>query len=299
MTIAAGTRLGPYEVVEPIGAGGMGEVYRAHDSRLGRDVAVKIIAPHLSDDPRVSSRFEREAKAVAAISHPNILAIHDYGTSHDIRYAAVELLEGETLRARLTASGTLPLKNAVDYAQQIAQGLAAAHAKGIVHRDLKPENVFITDSGIVKILDFGLAQQRSPLLDSASDSQVETSVKSTPGQVLGTLGYMAPEQLRGSEIDHRADIFAFGALLYEMLTGTRAFWGQSVADTIAAILSREPPPCVCRTALQCLIKRVRSCGVVWKRVHPIAISQRVISRTTSKPCCQNPRCIAHCPFAYP
>jgi Tol biopolymer transport system component len=241
MGLAPGVRLGPYEITGPIGAGGMGEVYKARDPRLGRDVAVKILPPAFSTDRERLSRFEQEARAAAALNHPNILAVHDIGTHDNSSYIVSELLEGETLRERLNG-GALPVRKAIEYAVQIAHGLAAAHDKGITHRDLKPENVFITIDSRVKILDFGLAkltQAESPL---AGVSDLPTTPPNTvPGVVLGTIGYMAPEQVRGQQADHRSDIFAFGAILYEMLSGQRAFRGETAVDTMSAILAKDPP----------------------------------------------------------
>ena len=239
MPLAAGTRLGPYEILAPLGAGGMGEVYRARDSKLDREVAVKVLPTSLARDPAALARFEREAKAVAALSHPNILAVHDFGSSDGTTYAVMELLEGESLRQRL-AEGAIPLRKAAEIAREIALGLAAAHDKGIVHRDLKPENLFLTRDGRVKILDFGLARQIA--LPSSGDTHSPTAAPGTePGTVLGTVGYMAPEQLRGQTADHRSDIFSFGAVLYEMLTGRRAFLGDTAIETMNAILKEEPP----------------------------------------------------------
>ena len=240
MTIASGTRLGPYEIVAPLGAGGMGEVYRARDARLDREVAVKVLPASYSADPDRLRRFEQEARAVGRLNHPNVLAIHDVGDHEGVPYVVSELLEGSTLRERL-ASGPLPARKAVDFALQIARGLGAAHEKNIVHRDLKPENVFVTSDGRVKILDFGLAKL---VLPERSDglSAAPTETRGTePGVVLGTVGYMAPEQVRGQGTDARADIFAFGAILYEMLSGRRAFRGASSADVMSAILKEEPP----------------------------------------------------------
>ncbi len=239
MTIAAGTRLGPYEIVSALGAGGMGEVYQARDEKLDRDVAIKVLPAHLTDSPDARARFEREAKAVAALSHPNILAIHDFGTHDGVSYAVMELLDGETLRERLQAP--ISQKQAVDYALQIVRGLSAAHEKGVVHRDLKPENLFITKDGHVKILDFGLAK-RIPV-DSGYDETGAPTVSghTEPGTVMGTVGYMSPEQVRGLAVDHRSDIFSFGAILYEMLSGRKAFRKDTAADTMSAILKEEPP----------------------------------------------------------
>jgi serine/threonine protein kinase len=205
MSLPAGTRLGPYEIESAIGAGGMGEVYKAHDARLGRDVAIKVLPPAYSADPDRLHRFEQEARAAAALNHPNILALHDIGSYQGAPYIVSELLQGATLRA----SGGLPVRKAIDYAIQIARGLAAAHDKGIVHRDLKPENVFVTTDGHVKILDFGLAKLVQPEPAVSGTDQAPTKLADThPGMVLGTMGYMAPEQARGQTVDHRADIFA-------------------------------------------------------------------------------------------
>jgi serine/threonine-protein kinase len=240
MTVSPGTRLGPYEILGPLGAGGMGEVYRARDRRLDRDVAVKVLPEAVASDPGALARFEREAKAVAALSHPNILAIHDFGTHGGVLYAVTELLEGKTLREHLEGGDVGPRK-AAEYALQMAQGLAAAHEKGIVHRDLKPENVFVTRDGRVKILDFGLAKAVDPgLLRNAT--QAPTVAGATePGTVLGTVGYMSPEQVRGQSADNRSDIFSFGTVFYEMLTGRPAFRADSAVETMNAILTEEPP----------------------------------------------------------
>jgi dipeptidyl aminopeptidase/acylaminoacyl peptidase len=239
MTLRAGTRLGPYEIVDLLGAGGMGAVYRARDPKLGREVAVKVLPDVVAFSPERRARFEREARAIAALSHPNVLTIFDYGTSEGHAYAVVELLEGETLRDRI-AAGPIPLRKALDYGAQIAHGLAAAHAKGIVHRDLKPENVFVLPSGLVKVLDFGLARL---VTDSyAADTEAPTTLRhTTPGTIMGTAGYMAPEQVQGQPADHRADIFALGCVLYEMITGTRAFRRATEFETMVAILKEEPP----------------------------------------------------------
>ncbi|MDQ2975123.1 MAG: serine/threonine protein kinase [Acidobacteriota bacterium] len=240
MTIAAGARLGPYEIIGPIGAGGMGEVYRARDTRLGRDVAVKVLPSSYSDSKERLQRFEQEACAAGALNHPNILIVHDIGTHNGAAYVVSELLEGETLRQRI-AGTALGQRRAIDYALQIAHGLAAAHEKGIVHRDLKPDNIFITKDGRVKILDFGIAKLTQP--DGAqSQTDIPTRrVDTGPGVVMGTVGYMSPEQVRGRDVDHRSDIFSFGAILYEMLSGRRAFHGESAADTLSAILKEDPP----------------------------------------------------------
>ena len=219
----------------------MGEVWRATDTRLGRDVALKLLPEAFARDPDRLARFEREARAVAALSHPNVLALFDVGTHEGAAYAATELLEGETLRARL-ARGALPIARVIDYAQQIALGLAAAHEKGIVHRDLKPENLFVTHDGRVKILDFGLARL-GPAAPAATDSLSLTLERHTePGTVLGTAGYMSPEQVRGGDADARSDVFSFGAVVYEMLTGRRAFSAGSAVETMNAVLKEDPPP---------------------------------------------------------
>ncbi len=244
MPVAPGTRLGPYEILAPLGSGGMGEVYRARDSKLDRTVAVKVLPPHMSEDREALARFEREAKAVAALSNPGILAIFDFGSQEGVAYAAMELLEGETLRARLL-SGPVSPRKAVDYGLQICQALAAAHEKGIVHRDLKPENVFLTHEGRVKVLDFGLAKVARPKAsDSGRGETLDLTPMTEPGTVMGTVGYMSPEQVRGEETDHRSDIFSFGSILYEMLSGRRAFKGDSAVETMSAILKSEPPELV-------------------------------------------------------
>jgi serine/threonine protein kinase len=247
MPLLAGARLGVYEIVSLLGAGGMGEVYRARDPRLGRDVAIKVLPVDVASNPERLARFEQEARATAALNHPNILAVHDIGNADGVVYIVSELLEGETLRATLTPGAILP-RQAIDYAIQIAHGLSAAHEKGIVHRDLKPENVFLARDGQVKILDFGLAKLVGPAEAGPHARLVDGSMlPTTPaagtvaGMIVGTVGYMAPEQVRGLPVDHRGDIFAFGAMLYELLTGERAFSGQTPADTITAILKEDPP----------------------------------------------------------
>ena len=240
MPLAAGAQLGPYEVLAPLGAGGMGEVYRARDTRLGRDVAVKVLPADSSSDKDRLRRFEHEARAASALNHPNLLTVFDVGTHDGAPYLVFELLEGSILRSVL-ASGLVPRK-ALDHAIQIAHGLAAAHDKGLVHRDLKPENLFVTSDGRVKILDFGLAKLRPALDHEVIGSGVETaSGVTSPGAVLGTAGYMSPEQVCGQPVDARSDLFSFGSVLYEMLTGRRAFRGSSSVETMNAILKEEPP----------------------------------------------------------
>jgi serine/threonine-protein kinase len=241
MTLAAGTRLGPYEILAPLGAGGMGEVYRGRDTRLGREVAIKVLPESFSRDPDRLRRFEQEARAVSALNHPNILTLHDVGESGGAPYVVAELLEGETLRQRLLA-GPLGSRKAIEYGVQVAHGLAAAHEKGIAHRDLKPENIFVTADGRVKILDFGLAKLAQTEGAEAPLTSAPTSAGGTqPGVVMGSVGYMAPEQVRGRPADHRSDLFAFGAVLYEMLTGDRAFHGGSAVETLNSILKDDPP----------------------------------------------------------
>src|SRR5512141_266146 len=218
MGLRAGARLGPYEVLAPLGAGGMGEVYRALDTRLDREVAVKVLPERLAEDPSALSRFQREAKALAALSHPNVLTILDFGREGSVTYAVMELLQGETLRLRLLRA-RMSWREATELALEIAEGLAAAHSRGIVHRDLKPENIFLTAGGRPKILDFGLAR-REKLADPAEARQAETR-ETEPGALMGTVGYMSPEQVSGLSADARADIFSFGCILYEMVTGSR------------------------------------------------------------------------------
>jgi len=242
MKLKNGTVLGPYAIRELLGSGGMGEVYRARDTRLKREVAVKVLPEQLADDPDVLARFEREAQSVAALSHPNILAIHDFGRENGVSFAVMELLEGETLRERM-ARAQLGSAKALDIARQIVRGLMAAHEKGIVHRDLKPENVFLTTDGLVKILDFGLAKQDPVSYSNDSETAAQTLGHSQPGTVMGTLSYMSPEQVRGRLVDQRSDIFSFGTLLYEMLSGRSPFRGESSADVVTAILLEDPPAC--------------------------------------------------------
>lgn len=239
MALTPGTKLGPYEIIAPLGAGGMGEVYRARDTRLGRDVALKVLPESFARDTDRLHRFEQETRAVAALNHPNILAIYDVGQHNGTPFLVSELLEGESLREMLE-QGALPQRKAIDYGVQIAQGLAAAHDKGIVHRDLKPENLFINKDGHAKILDFGLAKQTSKTVPEI-DSKTLTSAHTAAGVVLGTASYMAPEQVRGEGADARTDIFAFGAVLYEMLSGQRAFRRDTPAETMTAVLREDAP----------------------------------------------------------
>ena len=240
--LSAGQRLGHYEILSPLGAGGMGEVYRARDARLDREVAIKVLPERLASDPSALARFEREAKAVAALSHPNILAVHDFDRDGGTRYVVMELLEGENLAERLVR-GPIPWRTAVEIALSVVEGLSAAHAKGIIHRDLKPQNLFLTRDGRVKILDFGLAR-RDPEGAADGGTQELTQDGTTPGTVLGTVGYMSPEQLRGDPVDARTDLFSLGCVLFEMRTGLRAFRRRTPAETMAAILNDPPeaPP---------------------------------------------------------
>jgi serine/threonine protein kinase/Tol biopolymer transport system component len=239
MTLTSGTKLGPYEIVSPVGAGGMGEVYRARDTRLGRDVAIKVLPEAPAKDADRLRRFEQEARTIAALNHPNILGIHDIGAHDGAPFLVSEFLEGQTLREKLV-SGPLPVRRAIEYALGIAVGLAAAHEKGIVHRDLKPENVFVTRDGRIKVLDFGLAKLVRPE-ENDETAMTLSSPATLPGMVMGTVGYMSPEQVRGEATDSRSDIFSFGAVLYEMLTGKRAFKHNTSAETMTAILREDPP----------------------------------------------------------
>jgi len=279
----AGTRLGPYEVVTLLGVGGMGEVYRARDARLGRNVAIKVLPAEFASDPERLRRFEQEAKAVAALDHPNILAVHDVGTHEGAPYIVTELLEGENLRDRLKG-GSLPASRAVEIAVQMALGLAAAHEKGIVHRDVKPANVFITRDCRVKLLDFGIAKLVGPR-SPAEPARATTLVEATKaGTTLGTIGYMAPEQLRGESVDHRADLFSLGCVLYEMLSGQAPFRRETAPDTVSAILYQDPPPlpgpergipaALDGIVSQCLEKRPED---RFSTAHDVALALRVLS----------------------
>jgi serine/threonine-protein kinase len=239
--LEAGARLGPYQILEPVGAGGMGEVYRARDPRLDRDVAIKVLPRQFADHPHALARFDREAKTLAALSHPNILAIHDVGADGNSPYVVMELLAGETLRSRLDRSA-LSWRNAIEVGVAVAEGLAAAHAKGITHRDLKPENIFLTADGRVKILDFGLASAVRSAESQTPDAAATVSALTQHGTVMGTVGYMSPEQVRGETIGPPSDIFSFGCVLYEILSGRRPFARPTTAETMAAILERDPAP---------------------------------------------------------
>jgi serine/threonine protein kinase len=241
MPLTAGTKLGPYEITGAIGAGGMGEVYRALDTRLERTVAIKVLATHLADRPELRERFEREARTVASLNHPHICTLYDVGHQNGIDYLVMEYLEGETLAERLK-KGPLPLTQVLQYAIEIADALDKAHRKGITHRDLKPGNIMLTKSG-TKLLDFGLAKLKaSTTADSLSQLPTANDSITAQGTILGTLQYMAPEQLEGGEVDARTDIFAFGVVVYEMATGKKAFEGKSRASLIAKILETDPLP---------------------------------------------------------
>ena len=238
MPLSSGDCLGPYEILAPIGAGGMGEVYRARDTRLDREVAVKVLPEHLANDPQALARFEHEAKAVAALSHPNILVLFDVGAREGMHYAVTELLEGETLRDRLSRS-PLSWRNTIELGVALAEGLAAAHGKDIVHRDIKPANIFLTTGGQIKILDFGLAWRQRK---TSPEDETVTVSEAQAGAMSGTIGYMSPEQVRGEKVGPSSDIFSLGCVLYESVTGRRAFAGKSAGDTMAAILKEDPTP---------------------------------------------------------
>jgi serine/threonine protein kinase len=242
MTLAAGTRLGPYEIVAPLGAGGMGEVYRARDSRLSREVAIKVLPAGLAANPERLKRFEREARSASGLSHPNIVTIHDFGREGDTSYIAMELVGGESLRAELL-EGPVPLRKLLQVAIQVADGLAKAHGRGIVHRDLKPENIMVSEDGVAKILDFGLAKLTQPDESASGRTQAPTvSGATSEGIIVGTVGYMSPEQARGDPVDFRSDQFSFGSILYEMSTGRHAFQRPSAPQTLTAIIQDEPEP---------------------------------------------------------
>src|SRR5499426_644390 len=286
MTLPSGSRLGPYEILSPLGAGGMGEVYRARDPRLGRDVAIKVLPASFSQDPDRLKRFEQEARSAGVLNHPNVTIVYDIGSQNGAPYVVQELLEGETLRSEL-AGGRFSPRKAIDYAIQIAQGLAAAHEKGIVHRDLKPENLFVTNNGRVKILDFGLAKL-TQTEGSANVTNLPTATE--PGVVMGTLGYMSPEQVKAKPADARSDIFALGAILYEMLSGQRAFRGDSAGETMAAILKEDPPdlsltnpsvsPAVERVVRHCLEKNPER---RFHSAHDVAFALETVSGSAAVP----------------
>jgi len=297
MPLSAGTRLGPYEITGPLGAGGMGEVYRARDSRLNRDVAIKTLPAAFFDDANRMARLQREAQVLASLNHPNIAAIYGLEEERGVRALVMELVEGPTLAERI-AAGTIPLDEALNIAHQIADALEAAHEKGIVHRDLKPANVKVTPSGRVKVLDFGLAKalEKESASGSSENSPTLTLEATRTGTIMGTAGYMSPEQARGKTVDKRADIWSFGVVLYEMLTGRSTFEGETVSDTLAAILKSDPdwsklpantPPYIRRLLRRCLERdpnqRLRDIGDAWidtdrpLEVAPVPL-QRGVSR---------------------
>jgi serine/threonine protein kinase len=294
MTLAAGARLGPYEVISLLGAGGMGEVYKASDTRLDRDVAVKVLPAHLSDNAEFRQRFEREAKAISQLSHPNICALYDVGNADGVEYLVMELLEGQSLAERLE-KGALPTEQVVKIAVQIADALDRAHRQGIVHRDLKPGNVMMTRSG-VKLLDFGLAKLRASTVTREISELSSLPTELTPsrplteqGTIMGTFQYMAPEQLEGKDADARSDIFAFGCVLYEMATGRKAFTGRSRASMIAAILEHDPapissiapmtPPALDRVVKTCLAKDPEE---RWQSAHDVKSELQWIAEAGSQ-----------------
>lgn len=285
MSFAAETQLGPYKIIALIGSGGMGEVYRARDTRLLRDVALKVLPASFTNDPDRLRRFEQEARSVAALNHPNIVSVYDVGEANRIHYIVSELLEGETLRQRITSSG-MPARKAIELAIQFARGLAAAHDQSIVHRDLKPENVFITRNGHLKILDFGLAKLYRPHGGAETLDGITVAATSV-GQVLGTVGYMSPEQVRGEAADHRSDIFSFGSIFYEMLSGQRAFKRNTSAETMTAILNEDPPEFAVRSSgiAPALERIVRHCmekqpGQRFQSAQDIAFDLESVSQTS-------------------
>ncbi len=288
MSDLIGRTLGHYRIVEKIGEGGMGEVYRAHDERLDRDVAIKVLHQAVAQDPDRLARFDREAKAVAKLDHPNILAIHDFGTDQSVTYAVTELLDGQSLREVISYGG-LTASKAVEYARAIADGLAAAHDKGIIHRDIKPENVFLTNDGRIKVLDFGLAKLKLPEQKLTTETPTAT-LETKPGGLLGTVAYMAPEQVQGQPADHRSDIFALGVVLYEMLTGQRPFRGSTTVETAAAILKEDPesipsvapavPAMLAGVVSKCLEKRPED---RFSSAHDLALTLGAVDAVTTGP----------------
>ena len=299
MQLSPGSNLSRYEIVAFLDAGGMGDVYRARDPKLGREVAIKVLPTHWSQDERARARFEREARAVASLSHPNILSIHDVGREDETFFAVTELLDGETLHRRL-ASGALPIRHLLPLGRGMAEGLAAAHARGVVHRDLKPKNVFLTRDDRVKILDFGVASLQHPEEpedqagaqdgDDRPTAVMEPASTTLPGEVVGTAGYLSPEQARGEAVDGRSDIFALGCVLYEMLTGTPAFVRDNPVDTLLAVLREEPPAFpedapieLCEIIRQCLRKDPKR---RFQSAHDVALCLRLVadpSRPVSSP----------------
>ena len=285
MALAPGSRLGPYEILAPIGAGGMGEVYRGRDTRLDRTVAIKVLPERLAATPEARQRFEREAKTISQLSHPHICALYDVGNQDGTEYLVMEYLEGETLADRLAARGALPVDQVLRYGVEIADALEKAHRQGIVHRDLKPSNVMVTGSGL-KLLDFGLAKAFAPVTTPGSLTSFPTEAHLTQeGTILGTFQYMAPEQLEGKDADARTDIFALGAVLYEMATGKKAFSGASQASLISSIMTSEPqpisqvqpmsPPALDRVVGVCLVKEPEA---RWQTAHDVGLQLEWIAR---------------------
>src|SRR5882757_4816951 len=241
MALISGTKFGPYEIQSLLGAGGMGEVYRARDSRLQRTVAIKVLPSHLSADPDLHTRFEQEAKSISGLQHPNICVVHDIGSQDGVDFMVMEYVAGQTLD-KLIPPGGMAADQAIRYAVQVADALARAHTAGIVHRDLKPANVMVDESGLVKVLDFGLAKLAVPASALAGQGATLATMATTPGMIVGTVAYMSPEQAEGKPIDARSDVFSFGSVLYEMLTARRAFDGQSSAALLSAVMRDDPKP---------------------------------------------------------
>ncbi len=288
MALSVGARLGPYEILSSLGAGGMGEVYRARDTRLQRDVAIKVLPERVAKDPEALTRFEREARTVSQLSHPHIGAVYDVGRDGETEYLVMELLEGEMLSERLLR-GPLPLEDVLRFGRQIAQALDAAHRRGVAHRDLKPGNIMLTKSG-VKLLDFGLARALAPSSDTLTHAATAASNLTQDGFILGTVGYMSPEQAEGREIDARSDIFALGAVLYEMVTGRRAFEGSSRAATLSAVLTSQPPPIrSVRPEMPAAIEPLVSLCLAkdrdrrWQSAHDVDLQLEAIAATASHP----------------
>src|SRR6201998_3215978 len=295
MTVTTGSKLGSYEILSAIGAGGMGEVYQAHDTKLGRDGAIKVLPGAFAHDPERLSRFQREAKMLAALNHPNIATIHGLEQSNGTSYLVMELVSGETLAERVKREGALPIEEALAICKQIAEALEAAHEKGIVHRDLKPANVKVTPEGKVKVLDFGLAKAFAGETADSNPSQSPTlsAVATMQGVLLGTAAYMSPEQARGKAVDKRTDIWAFGCVLYELLTGKQAFAGDDITDILAAVVRAEPdwralPPATPAKLLdllrRCLQKdktlRMQAAGDARIEIQEVLASPTVFAETT-------------------
>src|SRR5688572_18890646 len=284
---AAGSKVGPYEVLGLLGEGGMGQVYRGRDPRLGRDIAIKVLAQDALQDAEATGRLEREARAIAALSHPNIVAVHDVGREDGSFYLVTELLEGKTLRDTMQAP-PMNWRRAVEIGAEVAEGLAAAHAKSIVHRDLKPENIFITEGGRVKILDFGLAQT-DPVLSERDEGNIPTSkwFQTQPGTIIGTLGYMSPEHLRGESVDPSADIFSLGCILFEMVTLKKPFHRESGAATIAAILKDDLPRDLLSAAVPAEFQRIiegcveKNAATRFQSARDLALTLRAIGSSTT------------------